>query len=418
MSELIDNRARRVQTLKDVITELHNGTPAQEVKAKLKNLVRETDHSEIMAMEQELMVHGMPAGEIQRMCDLHSQVAREVLVTLPGKSLAPGHPVDTLRRENEAVRGVLVRMRLAMNEAGKFADPTKTSASLLNWQQALNDLMDIEKHYQRKEYLLFSCLERHGVLGPSKVMWGKDDEIRALLKNLSRALRSEGNGLDWKPAAVEAGEAAANAVEEMIYKEEKILFPLCLDKFTDQEWGEIWESSPRYGWCLVEPREGFHPPTPPQMDVLQTINTSSIQLPTGHLSLNQLRSIFSTLPVDITFVDADDRVAFYSEGPDRLFARSKAVIGRKVQNCHPPRSVEIVNRILSDFREGQQNVAEFWISLRGRFVHIRYFAVRDTNGRYMGTLEVTQDLTDLRALQGERRLLQYDTAETQRPQIQ
>ena len=117
-------------------------------------------------------------------------------------------------------------------------------------------------------------------------------------------------------------------------------------------------------------------------------------------------------------MDADDRVPFYSEGPDRLFARSKAVIGRKVQNCHPPRSVGIVNHILSDFREGRQNVAEFWINLRGRFVHIRYFAVRGEENRYLGTLEVTQDVTNIRALEGERRLLQYDAAGDQKPQVQ
>jgi DUF438 domain-containing protein len=417
MSELIDNRARRLQTLKDVITELHNGTPDQEVRAKLKTLVCETDHSEIMAMEQELMAHGMPSGEIQRMCDLHSQVIREVLVAPPGKPLTPGHPIDTFRRENEAVRGALIRMRLAMSKAGKYLDRTKSDSSVLDWQQSLNDLMDLEKHYQRKEHLLFSYLERHGIAGPSKVMWGKDDEIRALLKNLARALRAAGDGPDWKSTATEAGEAAASAIEEMIYKEEKILFPLCLDKFTNEEWGEIWESSPRYGWCLVEPRAGFRPPKTSEAGELRTTNNAAIQLPSGHLSLDQLRSIFMTLPVDITFVDADDRVAFYSEGPDRLFARSKAVIGRKVQNCHPPRSVEIVNRILSDFRDGKQNVAEFWINLRGRFVHIRYFAVRDTEGRYLGTLEVTQDLTNLRALAGERRLLQYDTAGAQKPQV-
>lgn len=418
MSELINNRARRVETLKEVITNLHNGMPAEEVKAKLKSLVHETDHSEIMAMEQELMAHGMPASEIQRMCDLHSQVTRKVLVTLPGRTLTPGHPIDTFRRENGAVRDVLTRLRLAMNKAGQSADSTETSASLLNCKQALNDLMDLEKHYQRKEHLQFSCLERHGVTGPSRVMWGKDDEIRALLKNLVRVLRSEGDSADWKPAAMQAGESAASAIEEMIYKEEKILFPLCLEKFTDAEWGEVWESSPRYGWCLVEPREGFRPSYSPPAGEVWGTKPAGIQLPTGHLSFDQLRSIFSTMPVDFTFVDANDRVAFFSEGPDRLFARSKAVIGRKVQNCHPPRSVEIVTRILSDFREGKQNVAEFWINLRGRFVHIRYFAVRDADSRYMGTLEVTQDVTNIRALEGERRLLQYDTAEAQGLKVQ
>jgi DUF438 domain-containing protein len=131
-----------------------------------------------------------------------------------------------------------------------------------------------------------------------------------------------------------------------------------------------------------------------------------VHLPTGNLTLQQLTAIFSTLPVDLTFVDANDRVAFFSEGPDRVFARSKAVIGRQVQNCHPPQSVETVDRILSDFREGRQSVAEFWIDFGPRFVHIRYFAVRDAE-RYLGCLEVTQDATAIRKLEGQRRLLQY-----------
>jgi hypothetical protein len=130
-------------------------------------------------------------------------------------------------------------------------------------------------------------------------------------------------------------------------------------------------------------------------------------MPTGHVTVEQLTSVLSTLPLDLTFVDADDRVAFFTEGPDRIFARSKAIIGRKVQHCHPPSSVDVVDRILGDFRANRQNVAEFWIDFHGKFVHIRYFAVRDKQGQYLGTVELTQDIAPLRALQGERRLLQY-----------
>jgi hypothetical protein len=131
-------------------------------------------------------------------------------------------------------------------------------------------------------------------------------------------------------------------------------------------------------------------------------------MPTGNVTVEQLTSVLSTLPLDLTFVDVNDRVAFFTEGPDRIFARSKAIIGRKVQHCHPPSSVDIVDRILDDFRAGRQNVAEFWIELRGKFVHIRYFAVRDKEGKYLGTVELTQDIASLRALAGERRLLQYN----------
>jgi len=190
----------------------------------------------------------------------------------------------------------------------------------------------------------------------------------------------------------------------MIYKEEQILLPMCLERFTADEWAEIWASSPRYGWCLVEPRQGYRPV---DSHAGQSASPGGVSLPTGTLALDQLMAIFATLPVDLTFVDADDRVAFFSEGPNRVFARSRAIIGRMVQNCHPRRSVEVVERILSDFREGRQSVAEFWIQFTGRFVHIRYFAVRAEDGRYLGTLEVTQDVGAIRGLEGERRLLEY-----------
>ncbi len=380
MSEAIDNRANRVETLKGIIQHLHAGRPAGEVRNQLVQIVKETDYSEVVAMEQQLMADGMPVEEVKSMCDLHSQVVRDMLVRPQVKEVPPGHPVDTFRRENAALGEVLDRLRALSPEAPDFK---------MRWRQAANELMDIEKHYQRKEHVFFPCLERHGIHGPSKVMWAKDDEIRAMLKRLAS---------EPGPAA----EAALRAVEEMIFKEENILLPMCQDAFTDEDWAEIWASSPRYGWCLVEPREGYRPQT-----AARTPGAGEIPLPTGQLSLEQLMAIFETLPVDLTFVDADDRVAFFSEGPDRIFARSRAVIGRKVQYCHPPKSVDTVDRILSDFREGRQNVAEFWIQMQGRFIHIRYFAVRES-GRYLGTLEVTQDLTRLRQLEGERRLLEYD----------
>jgi DUF438 domain-containing protein len=409
MSELIDNRAQRVRTLKTIIKSLHAGAPQDEVRQNLKDLVCQTDYSEIMAMEQELIAEGMPVSEIQGMCDLHSQVTREVMVQLTPAPLAPGHPVDTFRRENEALRESLARMQEAMKRVLELGEEDDPRPAVLAWRQCVNELQDVDKHYQRKEHLLFTCLERHGITGPSKVMWGKDDENRELLKDLSVSLReSNVTTAECQLLASTTGAAAFNALTEMIYKEEHILFAICLQRFTADEWAEIWASSPRYGWCLVEPREGYRPQLAPEHS--QAAAKDGVMLPTGNLSLEQLTAIFSTLPVDLTFVDADDRVAFFSEGPSRVFARSRAIIGRKVQNCHPPRSVDVVDRILSDFREGRQNVAEFWIQFTGRFVHIRYFAVRDGSGQYLGTLEVTQDVGRIRALEGERRLLEYEDA--------
>jgi DUF438 domain-containing protein len=318
--------------------------------------------------------------------------------------------VDTFRRENEALRSVIAAMTQTLAELQGATEAVDTAAILLRFRQSLNELMDIDKHYQRKEHALFSCLERHGITGPSKVMWAKDDDVRNLLKHLEECIHADSAQTDKLKANLwQAANTALKAVQEMIYKEENILIPMSLETLTEDEWAEIWSVSPKYGWCIVEPQQGYVPAASVMAESMKIPPTGALMLPTGNVNLEQLSAIFATLPLDLTFVDADDRVAFFTEGPDRIFARSKAIIGRKVQNCHPPRSVETVDQILQDFRAGKQNVAEFWINFRDRFVHVRYFAVRNPYGAYLGTVELTQDLTPLRALQGERRLLEYES---------
>ena len=408
MSEIIDNKAHRVRTLKHIIKRLHSGQAPEEVKQQMKELVRQTDYAEIMAMEQELIAEGMPVEEVRSMCDLHSQVTRDVMVQIkPRHEIPPGHPVDIFHRENEALGEVITRLRQAIQQADEATSSTDPVEILVKIKSGFNELMDVDKHYQRKEHVLFSCLERHGITGPSKVMWAKDDDARALLKLLGRALSVLPDLSNLKNDVVPPAERAMAAVSEMIHKEENILLPMALDTLTEDEWAEIWAASPRYGWCLVEPREGYTPPESVLRKAMELPKDGVIMLPTGNVTVEQLHAVLSCLPLDLTFVDADDRVAFFTEGPERIFARSKAIIGRKVQHCHPPRSVEIVDRILEDFRSGRQNVAEFWIDFHGKFVHIRYFAVRDKAGAYLGTVELTQDIAPLRQLEGERRLLEY-----------
>ncbi|MEW6751006.1 MAG: DUF438 domain-containing protein [Candidatus Latescibacterota bacterium] len=402
MAEVINNRQRRIELLKEIIGGLHEGVPQDQVREKLRTLVRQTDAGEIAAMEQQLMDDGMPVAQVMAMCDLHSQVVSEVLVQRPGDPVIPGHPVDTFRRENVALRDRVARLRNALTSGS--GEQARGHVRLL-----LNELMSVDRHYARKEMLLFPILERHGIAGPSKVMWGKDDEVRRLLRELEVQLRQGGD-------VTGVAAPALVAVEEMVRKEEEILLPMSLETLTASEWAEIWEQTPQIGYCLVEPGDQYRPeretgllgiegagPEPPDRGrpVLVT--------PTGVLTLDQLKGMLAVLPVDVTFVDAEDRVRYFSHGARRIFARSRAVIGRKVQHCHPPASVAVVERILADFRAGRKDSCSFWIDLRGRFVLIRYYAVRGEGGEYLGTLEVTQDLTEERRLQGERRLLQYDT---------
>jgi DUF438 domain-containing protein len=409
MSELIDNRAHRIENLKHIISHLHAGHSPEQVEQQLSAIVRQTDAGEIMAMEQQLINEGMPVEAIQSMCDLHSRVTRGVLVQIaPRRETVPGHPIDTFQRENKALSAVAATARTLLNELRAMQAGQGATATVFQLRQAVNDLMDVDKHYQRKEHALFSCLERHGISGPAKVMWAKDDEVRSLLKTAAAELSAIGNHQEEREQVSAAVERAVAALEEMIYKEENILLPMSLETLTDEEWAEVWMVSPKYGWCLVEPRTGYEAPAGVKLESLDLPKSGVISLASGNVTLEQLAAIFSALPLDLTFVDADDRVAFFTEGPERIFARSKAVIGRKVQNCHPPRSVGTVDEILRDFRSGKRDVAEFWINFQDKFVHIRYFAVRDQQGSYLGTLELTQDLAPLRKLEGERRLLQYD----------
>ena len=431
MSELIDNRAHRIRTMKEIITRLHHGEAPSAVKPQLTNLVRECTAGEIAAMEQELIADGIPVTEIMRMCDLHSDALRNLIVDRTPQVMPPGHPVDTFKRENAAIGDLLARFRAALGllVIGKKDDDPVDTKRLDECRALFNQLMDVDKHYQRKEHLLFPYLEHYGITGPSKVMWGKDDEARGLLRELGTALAEpSATAGEWKLISVTVAAAALGAVEEMIFKEEKILIPMALETLTDTDWGEIWGQSPEFGWAIVEPKDEWRPqepvtPVSPAASEVAAregvafeasfakagpVRSGALVFPTGSLTLEHLKAIFSTLPVDLTFVDAEDRVRFFTEGRNRVFARPKAIIGRLVQHCHPPSSVHIVDRIVGDFRAGRQDVAEFWLTFQGRFVHIRYFAIRNEGGTYLGTLEVTQDLSHERSLEGERRLLNYD----------
>ncbi|MBM3320864.1 MAG: DUF438 domain-containing protein [Candidatus Eisenbacteria bacterium] len=412
MSELINNREKRIETLKEIIRSLHEGADPESVKGRLKNIVRQTTGSEIVEMESRLIADGMSPDEVKGMCDLHSAVLRELMGEQAAPSTPPGHPIDTFVRENQAIRKATGRLREMLREAEDPSPLKGAGPSIADWRLAARDLFDIVKHYDRKENLLFSHLEKHGITGPSKVMWAKDDDVRKMIRALNDALAEEGLTPDeWRKSARDFVLPTAAAIEEMIFKEENILFPTSLEALTAEEWGEIYRDTPRYGYCLIEPGTEYRPPRAELAAYAGTLPPGgAVVFPSGALTEEQMLALFTVFPVDVTFVDAEDRVAFFSEGPDRVFARTRSIIGRKVQNCHPPSSVHIVERILSDFRSGAESLAEFWIQLHGKFVHIRYFAVRDPEGKYLGTLEVTQDATRIRSLEGERRLLEYENA--------
>lgn len=418
MSEFID-RAKRQEILKDLIQELHAGKSVDDVKETFARLIQDVAPAEIAEMEQSLIAEGMPETEVKRLCDVHVAVFRESLdAQAEGQpETIPGHPVHTFRAENEAVEQVLAALQTALDAL----TATPGAAQLKEARQELVHLREYEKHYLRKENILFPYLERHNFSGPSTVMWAIHDDIRAGWKTLD-GLLAAGPGDD--PAAFKAQMSEVfpplkTAISEMVYKEENILFPAALEKLSQEEWVEIRAQEPGVGYCYVQPGKRWLSVVSVESeagDLLTVVPTDGrpgtepapageLHLDTGVLTPEQVNLLLTHLPVEITYVDKDDRVRYFSQTKELIFPRSPAVIGRKVQLCHPPDSIHKVQRILDDFRTGRRDVAEFWIHMKGMFIHIRYFALRDEAGEYQGTMEVTQEISRIRELEGERRLL-------------
>ncbi|MHB2156227.1 DUF438 domain-containing protein [Calditrichota bacterium GD2] len=410
MSELINNRQERIEVMKNLIRQLHEGRDEEKVRRQLESVLQEADYSDVFLMEIQLMEEGISRESITKLCDVHTKVLKKHLDLTETPDAVPGHPLHTFLQENQALLQRTAHIRKKIAELEKVSEEESADV-LMKIRFLLNELMDVDKHYRRKENLLFPFFEKNNLHGPSTVMWTKHDETRTYLKSVIQAL-NEAENISQKEMIAFARlaiEPAIESVEEMIYKEEKILFPTAMDLLTEQDWYDIYLQSPEIGFCLYYP-EFEWVPEGGLVENVEKIKASDdkIHLPTGSFTLEQLINIFKTLPVDLTFVDAEDTVRYFSPGKDRIFDRSRTILGRKVQYCHPPKSVNIVNQIIKDFKEGKQDVARFWINFGGRFIYISYYAIRNDQGTYLGTLEVTQDLTDLRALEGERRLLQYD----------
>lgn len=402
MSEHINNVTRRKMILKNVLRQLHEGKSADEVSAEFGALAREATYGEIAEVEQMLIQEGLPVEEIQRLCDVHVAVFREGLDEAPSPENTPGHPVHTFMLENQALLSLLNEM----DDTIKHVQAAGDQASVTVLREQLEKLQQVDRHYLRKEYLLFPHLEHTGFTAPSKVMWGIHDDIRAKLKDLHSQL----SGTLDASAFYRVFDTTDTMLREMVYKEEKILFPAALERLDEQNWVSVRDQEHEFGYFLVQPGNIWHPQVeiPAALEKAEdtfAIPEGALPLSTGALSLEQIDLMLRNLPVDITFVDEHDQVRYFSQSRERIFDRTPSIIGREVQNCHPPQSVDRVMRIVNDFRAGTRDVAEFWIDFVGKFVHIRYFALRDAAGAYRGTLEVTQDVAGIRALQGERRLL-------------
>jgi DUF438 domain-containing protein len=419
MSESINNREYRQKVIKQVIAKLHEGKTVDEVKQEFEEAFNGVSASEISEAEAALISEGLPVEEIQRLCDVHAAVFKgsiEEIHQPTDQTQIPGHPANTLIRENRAIE------RIIEKQIKPHVEKMKESDGLLALKEGLDKLSQIDLHYIKKENLLFPYMEQYGITAPPKVMWGVDDEIRDALKEVKAELAKpeQAKTEKAKTEKVEESqeqdrrvlkenlEALLDKIKEMIFKEENILLPMLLETLTQDEWKRIAQESGEIGF-LVEKVPEWTPAAEYQEEIKEEKKEAgSIIFPTGVLKTEELIRLFDTLPFDITFVDKDDVVKYFSQSAERIFPRTKAVIGRNVSNCHPPASVHIVEQIVLDFKSGKKDHEDFWIRMGDKFILIRYYAVRSDTGEYLGVLEVTQDIRPIQEINGEKRLVSLE----------
>lgn len=408
MSELINNSTERKKRLKELILKLHAGESQEIVRQQLLESLSQIPYGEVVEVEQELISEGLPAEEVLKLCDAHSAVLEGNIDLSSSKKIPEGHPVDVMINENSELKKVTLEIDIILNEIS-VDDEINIEKSVLKLRSLFNSLFDVDKLYRRKEYLLFPFLENQGITGPPKVMWGKHDEIRDLIKGSIELLQTPSISREELIASSEIILfPAIKGVVDMTKKEEEILFPMALDKLSESEWYEISKQSLQIGFCLYDPPKEWKPLWAKEDSVNELNKTGqNIQLPSGSFTVEELLAIMNTLPVDMTFVDKEDKVKYFSQGKERIFQRNRAILNRDVRHCHPPASAHIVDKIIEDFKSGKEDQAPFWINTGGKMIHIAYFALRNEKGEYLGTLEVSHDISGYRKLEGDQRILSY-----------
>lgn len=410
MSELINNSKYRKERLKELILKLHEGESPELVRQQLIESLKNIPYGEVVEVEQELIEEGLPESEVLKLCDIHGSVLEGNVDLSAMKIVPPGHPVDVFRKENLELKKVAKKTKGLLEGLNEVHD-IEFQDYVNKIQACFNQLMDVDKHYQRKEYLVFPYLEKNEITGPPKVMWGKHDEIREQLKGCIEILQNdELTREDLVEALALLYYPTIQALFEMVKKEEEILLPMSLDVLTTEDWWSIHKQTIEFGFCLYDPEIEWKPEgLVEDKEELSVTTDGSIQLPSGSFTAKEIMSILNAVPFDMTFVDKHDKVKYFTQGKERIFVRNRSIINRDVRLCHPPGSTHIVEKILDDFKTGKATHAPFWINMKGKFIKIEYFALHDEKGEYLGTLEVSQDLTENRALEGERRILSYTT---------
>lgn len=399
MSDLIVNTNEHYLNLQAYCSGMVEGKNGKVLYEKYKDEIAVVTASEAMQLLDYLLQH-YSFETVKNVVGKLINIFYKSLKQQPWEKPAEDHFLSYLMLENRGVEKIINEMRIVVKAlfSQSVNDENELASQLL---QNLNGLKSYELHYLKKENILFPFIEstfsQHHCL---QLMWSFHDDFRKTLKSMEELLMHDPLKKDLLNK--EFGRLFF-VVLPIIFREEQIVYPIAYRAVPESAWQEMLDQAHETGWCYINP--------PRKSTVYKTdkgIASGMTDLDTGVLKSEQIIRLFENLPVELTFVDEDDTVRYFSVGKHRIFPRSNAIIGRKVQNCHPPESVHIVNRIVEAFRNGSKDEANFWINLKGKFIYIRYIALRSSTGEYKGTIEVSQDVTEIRSLEGERRLLNWE----------
>ncbi|XHH08320.1 MAG: DUF438 domain-containing protein [Candidatus Bathyarchaeia archaeon] len=398
----------RKAQIKEALKQLHSGVPPEEVKERFKTVFEGTDSLEITKIEDELAKEGMKREDLRKLCDVHMAVFRDQ-IERQHPELKPSQPISILMEEHKIMTVKAQQLVALAKKIYEVNEVEYVKEDIHQVEHLVSDFVDSEKHYQREENVLFPLLEKHGITEPPSIMWMEHDQIReqkhkleALVKNFNVE-----NYSNFKQQLWDTAQEIGNLLPSHFYKENNILFPAALSVVTEQEWVEARQEFDAIGYCCFTPPELTKPQKQEAVTTQASTQAKTVPLENGGLKQTQINSLLNTLPIEITFVDENDTVQYFNKPEKMIFVRTKSIVGRKVQNCHPQKSLDTVVQIVNSFKSGKKNSAEFWINLNGRMVFIRFFAVRDGQGKYLGTVEVVQDVTEIQKLTGEKRLLDW-----------
>ena len=379
-------KEQRIKKLTEYLQRLGAGEELEEVRKDFIKEFSDVQASEIMEAEQELMKQGTPLEEVQRLCDVHAALFHGVTPEEEMKKRQSfeqkeygnksqqaqeleqieGHPLYTLTKENQAL------LKLLQQFAGSEDE------------NLLSIIGQFAVHYAKKGDLLYPHLKvKYGIAGPSDVMWTVDDEIR---DEYSALMRESQRGDEWNKRL----RAVLKRIEEMVHKEQNILFPICAVNFTKEEWMGIYRDAKDYIVCFGV--EDVHWQEAEDQEIVrENSGKDEIVLPGGHMTLEQLTALLNTVPLEITFIDVDNINRFFNEGP-KVFKRPGMALDREVFSCHPPKIEPMVRATIDDFRHGRKDRVPVWMEKGGRTMLVTYMAVRDKTGKYVGTAEFVQDM--------------------------